>query len=62
MVLCVSMLVCLYQVQVCIFDRVRDNQPYVGKNVSRFSAAITKVLPDGPSLQIWSPLLVARPR
>ena len=28
----------------------------------RYSAAIAKVLPDGPSLQIWSGLLVAHPR
>ena len=33
-----------------ICDCVRENQPYVGKNVLRFSTDITKVPPDGPSL------------
>ena len=32
------------------------------KNILRFSTDIGKVPPDGPSLQIWSRLLVACPR
>ena len=42
-------------------DRVdlRENQPLLCRQKGRFSTDIAKVPPAGPSLQIWSLLLVA---